>query len=136
MTNTIDTPDIQTTLCGFREMCGYERINNELHLTVEEKHLNAGRIMHGGMIASLLDHVSSHPIILRQGQVMATVGINVQYLAPARKGHKLVASAILKKQGRDIAFIDAKITNQKGEIIATSDAIYKLITMPKSQNNM
>ena len=123
------TKDMRDITSGFRELCGYVRIGDTLQMTITADHLNGGGVLHGGMTATLLDHVSSHPVTLKEGQLMATVGLDIQYLSPAKINDVITATSSLKKQGRDIAFIDAIITNQKNDVIATSSAIYKIITL-------
>ena len=130
---TKDITEMKNPISCFRTLCGFERVDDTLQIVLNKSHMNGGGIMHGGLTATLLDHVSSLPITLKKGQLMATIDLNVQYLSLGRIGQKLTATANLKKQGRDIAFIDACVKNENGVIIATSSAIYKIFTLNKKK---
>ena len=128
---TKDITEIQNPVSCFRTLCGFDRVGDTLQIVLNKSHMNGDGIMHGGLTATLLDHVSSLPITLKPGQFMATIDLNVQYLSMGLIGQTLTATANLKKQGRDVAFIDACVKNENGVVIATSSAIYKIVTFNK-----
>ena len=116
----------------FRHHCGFDIIDGKYaQMQVYEHHLNGGTIVHGGLLATLLDHASSLPITLKDGQVNVTISLNINYISVGRKGDILTAYPTLIKQGRNVAFIDAVIKNQNDVVVATSNAVFNIITLHK-----
>lgn len=86
-------------------------------LTVEEKHLNAAGVCHGGVLFSLCDFAfaiagNSH------GRLGFAIEVNISFLRAAGLGDELVAEAKEVHKGKRMGLYIMEVTNQKGERIA------------------
>jgi uncharacterized protein (TIGR00369 family) len=94
----------------------------------------AGGLVHGGAIASLID---SAGVMAIKGGVdsevngVPTITMTVNYLAPAR-GTDVLAEARIIRRGRSIVFAEVKALSPSGEFLATAQVVYKFGTQKKS----
>ena len=56
---------------------------------------------------------------LEPGETCATIELKISYLLPVRDG-ELVADTAVVKQGRNIAFAESKVTDDRGRLVATA----------------
>ena len=92
---------------------GYARVS----LTVEDKHLNAAEVCHGGVLFTLADLAfalasNSH------GQVALALEASFSFLKSALAGDKIVAEAREAHLGKRTATYIIEITRQGGEKVA------------------
>ncbi len=78
--------------------------------------------VHGAAIYSLLDAafeltVNSH------GTVAVALGVNVNYLSPARSGETLQAEGREANRTRKISSCDIRVTGEDGRLVATCQAL-------------
>lgn len=96
----------------------YARISVE----ITDKCLNPSGIAHGGLIFGLADSVMGMAAITN-GKNAVTVNSQIDYIK-AGKGKKLIAIAEPLKVGRTISVYEAKIYNEKNDLIATVKGTY------------
>jgi uncharacterized protein (TIGR00369 family) len=94
------------------------------------------KILHGGVIASILDIEAAfilakdgawrfetgspeHPLILKGG----TIDLRIDYLRPGRGKH-FVASGGILRTGKKVAAVRAELQNEQNELIAVSTGTY------------
>ncbi len=88
-------------------------------------------LMHGGVIASLIDTGIAYALLLREdvqdalhaGRSLVTVDLRVKYLRPVSAGSIKCESRVVR-MGRQIINTDAIVTNDAGKEVARGDAIY------------
>jgi acyl-CoA thioesterase len=88
-----------------------------LQMPVRELHLNGHAVCHGGFIFTLADTTFAYACNSRNKNTLAA-GCSIEFLKPGLKDDVLTCEAqeqVLK--GRH-GIYDAKVTNQKGEVIA------------------
>lgn len=102
-----------------------------LVLDVEERHTNRHGMLHGGIMAMLLDSASGYtgsfhfdPETLPQ---MLSLSMTTQYLAPARQGERVVATGRVTGGGRSTLFVTAELRNAAGTLVATSTGVYRRV---------
>ena len=103
----------------------------EYQLTIEKKHLATLHAAHGGVILSLLDAavgVACLSTVCEENRIASTVSLSTNFLSPAILNDTLTAYSEVIKQGKTVVFVEAKIKNQNGKIIAT--ALATLNTYP------
>jgi uncharacterized protein (TIGR00369 family) len=88
----------------------------------------AGGLVHGGAIASLID--SAAVLAIKTGvdpsiTLFPTITMTVNYLAPARE-IDLVAKARVIRRGRSIVFVDVDVASPPGDAVAKGQVVYKL----------
>ncbi|HEX5732386.1 MAG TPA: PaaI family thioesterase [Blastocatellia bacterium] len=90
-----------------------------LSLEVREELLQLQGIMHGGVIATIIDTAVAFAIIgtSEPDDRFTTVEMKVNYLAPIREG-RIVADARLVRDGRRIVVADCDLFDSKGRLAA------------------
>ena len=95
-------------------------------LTTGPEHANTVGLVHGGVIAALLDHALSLVAWEAAGRVpLVTVQLDTRYLQAARPGARLEATARVRHATRSLMFMDAELCAD-GREIATAFAVMKL----------
>ena len=80
-------------------------------------------MMHGGFIALLLDEVSSK-VLSMLGKQGVTRNIEVSYERPVNLGGQIRLEAKLMQHERRKHFIEARILNPAGDVLANSKALF------------
>lgn len=96
-------------------------------LTITEKHLAVPKVAHGGVVAALIDGalgVAGLSLAAEENKVVSTVEFKVNYLQPARVGDALNCEAKVIHAGKRLLNIEAKVINQRNELIATSSGTF------------
>lgn len=92
-------------------------------IEVAEQHLNTNGVVHGGVIASLIDTAAGCAVrTLRAPEEMrerphATSDLHVSYLAAA-KGRRLVAEGRVTRLGRTLIFSEVTVTDEAERLVA------------------
>jgi uncharacterized protein (TIGR00369 family) len=90
-------------------------------MTVIEKHLATPKVIHGGMIAAMMDGVigvAALSLVASEGKLVSTVEFKINYFKPAFLGDILTGKGKVDNAGKSIISTSGEIYNQKGEIIA------------------
>ena len=82
--------------------------------------------IHGGALATLLDTTlgMAARTDLDERAASSTLSLTVNYLSAARG--ELICSARCIRKGRSIRFVEGQVTDQKGEVVATAVATFKV----------
>ena len=99
-----------------------------LEVTLGEKHLQPFGMVHGGVIASIVDAAAFWAVFpqVEKGMGLTTVEMKVNYLAPAQKG-KLVAQGRCLKIGRNLALGEAQVKNGEGILVSHGTATMMVV---------
>ena len=83
-----------------------------------------GPIVHGGAIATLADETlaSAAFTVAEEGETTATADLKVDYFRPGRPG-KFICRASVRHRTRRLAFCEATVEQEGGEVIAEARAI-------------
>jgi uncharacterized protein (TIGR00369 family) len=83
-----------------------------------------GPIVHGGAIATLADETlaSAAFTLAEEGETTATVDLKVDYYRPGTPG-RLLCRARVRHRTRRLAFCEASIEQETGEVIAEARAV-------------
>ena len=92
-----------------------------MRLNVDPALHNPNGVLHGGIVYTMIDYsmggaVQPH---LPEGDSCATIEVKVSYLASVREGTLTVDTEVVK-QGRNIAFLESKVTDHTGRLVATA----------------
>lgn len=102
----------------------------QLVLRLPARPLYEGRphsnILHGGIVASLVDVACTMAIIARTGGTVATIDLSLDFLRPARIG-PLIATVEVLRQGKTLATTQTRITDEQDDLIAIGRCALKLI---------
>jgi uncharacterized protein (TIGR00369 family) len=96
-----------------------------LGLPARAEHCNARGFVHGAVLAALLDVVCGRNCRARapSNPNLLTVSLTVDYVAAARDGDWLEASATVTRAGRRLAFADGRV-EVVGETVAKASAVF------------
>ena len=103
-------------------------------ISINQSHLATPVAVHGGVVASLLDAtvgVGALSAVCEEGKVVSTVELSISYLSPAFLNDELIATSELVKIGKRLIFMEAKVVNQNGLLLAKATAI--LNSYPKEK---
>lgn len=96
-------------------------------LLAGERHLNPAGVVHGGALASLLDHVLSTVAWEASGRVpCVTVQLNTQFLRSVRAGQWIEARARVVRVTTRLVFMHGEATVE-GEVVASASAVLKVL---------
>ena len=100
--------------------------------TVLETQLNPNGILHGGVMATMLDELMGGATwTLNKPYPFATINLQVDYLSPAKVGEVIRGEANVIKAGSTVVHAEAKLYNSKNLVIAKATS--NLVVMkPKS----
>ena len=92
-----------------------------LHLEVRDELRQNNGVVHGGVIASLVDTAAAFAIlsILEKGQSSTTVDLTIHYLRPLLGG-RATAHARVLRAGRRILTITVDVLNESEAVVATA----------------
>lgn len=96
--------------------------------TATEVFLNPAGVIQGGILASMLDEAMG-PVTaaVSGGAVFAqTLEMKISYLRAARPG-EIFGEARLVQRGRDILFLDGRLTDGDGRVLATASATARAV---------
>jgi uncharacterized protein (TIGR00369 family) len=119
------------TLPGFFDLVGPLWTKKEgdswaYGIVAEDKHVNPAGIVHGGMLATLLDHaLSAIAWEANERKPCITIALDVHFLAPARPGQFVAARGRIVRQASSLVFMQGSLTVD-GDEIATACAILKI----------
>lgn len=88
-------------------------------MNISPSHLNVLGVIHGGVLFSLADTVSGASALGRGGRV-TTVNGNINYLKAGKDTSKIVAEAHEIKYGRTLSVCEAKVYDDKDNLLATT----------------
>ena len=93
----------------------------------------AGRVQ-GGIVVALADYAFFRAVkpLLKPGQATPTIGIKINFLAPAEKG-ELTATAKIISPGRRLMVGEMEVKDQDGKLIAQGLGTYMVI-QPRNQS--
>jgi len=86
--------------------------------------------LQGGMVAAMLDDLMSLAVglSLEWGQITPTLEMKTSFLAAARPG-TIAGEAWVVKRGSSVAFIEAKLTDESGQLLATASSTARIVTL-------
>lgn len=101
------------------------RLTSEL--TFRKEHQGYKNIVHGGMIATVLDEIMANLAWL-EGKPAVTVELAVRLKKAVPVGRKVLLEGILEKEKGRVLYLKASAKGRKGELYATARA--KCLRMP------
>jgi uncharacterized protein (TIGR00369 family) len=102
----------------------------EVEIAMEAKphHLNVQGLVHGGVIASMLDSAAGMSVrtALGEGRRHVTAQLSVNYLTPARTG-RLVARGSAVRVGMSIAHAESEVVDERGRLVAKATTVISVM---------
>jgi uncharacterized protein (TIGR00369 family) len=115
---------------NFRKLLGVKIENISegaavLSLPIREDLLQAGNMVHGGVLSVLIDSVIGTAVrtVLDTDEFSVTAEMNINYFRPAIKG-KIIAEGKLVNKGKLLIVGTVDIKDEDGRLLATGRATY------------
>jgi uncharacterized protein (TIGR00369 family) len=119
---------------GCQQMVGYktevfpQKAEARVSLDLGSRHLNRNGVLHGGMVATLLDvacgnAASAHfdPV---EHALVVTVSLNLSFVASADDG-VIRATGKVSGGGRSLAYVNGELRAEDGRLLATAAGVFK-----------
>jgi uncharacterized protein (TIGR00369 family) len=96
-----------------------------IHLKVRDEFKQNQGVVHGGVIASLIDTASAFAVTteLEPGERVTTTDLTIHYLRPVTEGD-LQAKARIVRSGRRLFVISVEVSDSRQALIATAATGY------------
>lgn len=105
---------------------GYGKLVLDANMTAESHGFptSHGTIIHGGAVATLADEALASVAftVAEEGETTVTADLRIDYLRPAKPG-RLVARATVRHRTRRLAFCEATVEHEPGQIVAEARAV-------------
>ncbi len=94
---------------------------------------NPGGFIQGGFLSAMLDDTMGPAVFVKTGGLLytATISMTVSFLAPAGVG-PIIGEASVVQLGKTIAFIEGKLMDEAGRLLATATANARLVEIGKA----
>ena len=114
----------------FRNISGTEY---EFKSTINENHLNAAEITHGGYLAALIDAgagTSAHRSA--NGAPCVTISLDLKFIGPSKIGDEISGTTKILKKTKSLIFIFCEL-KCNDNIIASASGIWKILKIKPSK---
>ena len=93
----------------------------------EQRHLNKGGVVHGGMLVSFADDALGATVFEAVGrQPVTTVQLNTQFIAPVRLGELAEMRAEVLRRTRTVVFVRG-VLEVGGRAVVHADGVWKIL---------
>jgi acyl-CoA thioesterase len=101
---------------------------SEVRLDLQKHHMNPGGIVHGGVIATLLDAAIGLSLRSKLGMTTdhVTIELDVHYLSPARDGALIGRGRAVRVGGR-VSYGEAELSAEDGTVVAKGTATFLVV---------
>ena len=93
----------------------------EFKSVINENHLNAAGITHGGYLSALIDAgagTSAHRAA--NGAPCVTISLDLKFIGVSRIGDEILGNVKILKKTKTLVFISCEISNQEGIVVSAS----------------
>ena len=99
----------------------------EFKTKINENHLNAAKITHGGFIAALVDAGVGTAAYRATGEnLCVTISLELKFISSVKLGQELIGLAKVQKKTKSLVFLTCEL-RADSKIVATASGIWKII---------
>ena len=136
--NSVASPPLDSWPLGpFLESLHAEPVASEKgratwRLAVAEQHLRTHGILHGGVVATLLDTAMGRAVstLCRDDQSCVTAQLNVNFIRPSWSGETLTITGEVQHSGRQTSVARGEIRTATGVLVATGTGTFLFVPKP------
>jgi len=96
---------------------------------INENHLNAAGITHGGFIAAFVDAgagTAAHRAT--ENSPCVTISLELKFISAVRLGQELVGNTKIQKKTKSMVFLTCELT-ANNKIVATASGVWKILKL-------
>ena len=131
MTNEFEQISIKT---GFMKHNGgvlfrsISEVEYEFKTTINENHLNAAGITHGGYLSALVDAGSGTAAHKAAGNLpCVTISLDLKFIGASKKGDEIIGLTRILKKTNTLVFIFCEL-KCNSKIITSASGVWKILT--------
>jgi uncharacterized protein (TIGR00369 family) len=93
---------------------------------------HSGNIVQGGFVTGWIDSAMAHLVMAQTNFEFSPLSleIKVSFLASARPG-LVIAEAWIERRGKSTAFLEGRLLNEEGEVLAKGSSTVRLVPMKR-----
>jgi uncharacterized protein (TIGR00369 family) len=114
-------------------LVGLDDDSETIHLSFEaqKSFVNPAGTVHGGFVVAMLDECMGSAIVgLTRARFMpATISMTTDFIQPVAPG-PVLGQGHITSLGRTLAFLEARLTDQGGQLLARATGTYRLRPFP------
>ena len=98
--------------------------------TINENHLNAAGITHGGFLAAFVDAgagTAAHRAT--ENNPCVTISLELKFISAVKIGQELIGNTKIQKKTKSMIFLTCELT-ANGKIVATASGVWKILKLP------
>ena len=102
----------------------------EFKVTINENHLNAAGITHGGFIAAFVDAgagTAAHRVA--DNKPCVTISLELKFISAIQLGQELVGTTKIQKKTKSMVFLTCEL-KVENKIVATASGVWKILKLP------
>lgn len=124
-------------LVGYRIVPGAPEEPVRVLLDIRDQHANRNGMLHGGIIAMLLDAACGFAASKHFGggeplTPLVTLTLNTSFVGGAEIGDRVTATGTFTGGGRKIAYASGELRSSKGDLLATAQGAFRAIRQEKT----
>ena len=96
-------------------------------MSVDERFLNPAGLVQGGFLSAMMDSAMGASAVLSvagRKVFVANTEMKSSFLRPVRSGDVLTCTASVLKPGNVVAFLQARILDDRGDLVSTASSTY------------
>jgi uncharacterized protein (TIGR00369 family) len=132
--SALDRLDVELARCPYHEFLGPQAVSADeggvvvrLPYRPEFRLAEDSELVHGGVLAALVDITAHAAVALAVGRVSPTIDLRIDYLRPAR-GPALLAEGTVLRAGRSIARADVVVRDEDGVVVVVGRGTFSTLT--------
>ena len=101
----------------------------EFKVTINENHLNAAGITHGGFIAAFVDAgagTAAHRVA--DNKPCVTISLELKFISAIQLGQELVGTTKIQKKTKSMVFLTSEL-KVENKIVATASGVWKILKL-------
>jgi len=101
----------------------------EFKTTINENHLNAAGITHGGFIAAVVDAGAGTAAHRAADQnPCVTISLELKFISPVKLGQELLGKTKIQKKTKSMIFLTCVLTAEN-KTVATASGVWKILKL-------
>jgi acyl-coenzyme A thioesterase 13 len=95
-----------------------------IEFTVREEMTNPAKLLHGGMIAAIMDDViGMHLFVAGTDGFYVSVSLHVDFMMPATQGSSVLAESVILRKGKKLISAECRLWNKdRSQLLAKGSA--------------